>query len=51
MAVDGEETPEDNTDQQNAQFEEPVNFVILSSKDASDTSKEVKTTTKSISSQ
>ena len=43
MAVDGEETPEDNSDQQNAQFEEPAEFVVLSAKDASDTTKELKT--------
>jgi hypothetical protein len=51
MAVDGEETPEDNSDQQNAQFEEPAEFVVLSAKDASDTTKDVKTASKTLSSQ
>lgn len=51
MAVDGEETPEDNSDQQNAQFEEPAEFVVLSAKDASDTTKELKTQSKKINSQ
>lgn len=50
MAVDGEES-EDNSDQQNAQFEEPVEFVVISAKDASDTTKDVKTASKTLSSQ
>lgn len=45
MAVDGEDT-EETSDQQNAQFEEPVEFVVVSAKDASDTTKDVKTTSK-----